>query len=140
MKKLTRMEELLEKYYNGETSVEEENILRAFFEAGDVPDHLRAEAEIFGFFNQEKKASLSGEMEARLDKIISDSGSPKLNLGRGLKYYWLSGAAAVILILIGIFVDLKLRENSFEVSKDTFGILTWPITKQRKFFSSCQRN
>ena len=59
-------------------------------------------------------------MEARLDKIISASEPPKLILGRGLKYYWISGAAAVILILIGIFVDLKLRENSFEVRQDTY--------------------
>ena len=63
---------------------------------------------------------MAGEMEASLDKIISTQESPKLNLGRGLKYYWLTGAAAVILILIGLFVDMRLRENSFEVLQDTY--------------------
>jgi len=121
MKELKHMEELLDKYYQGKTSISEEKILRDFFEGDDVPDHFRAEAEIFGFFNREKEATLSGEMEANFDRIISGAKSRNLNLGRGLKYYWLSGAAAVILILIGIFVDLKLRENNaYRAGQDTF--------------------
>ncbi|MFC2116897.1 hypothetical protein ACFLTU_10500 [Bacteroidota bacterium] len=121
MKDLNKIEHLLERYYRGETSTNEENMLRQFFSGPDVPDHLQAEAELFGFFAEEKKGTLSGEMENRLDMIIAGSKTQKLTLGMKSRYYWISGAAAVIIILLGIFVDMQIRRNSpLEVRQDTF--------------------
>ena len=34
------MEELLERYFEGETSAAEEKLIRAFFASGEVPEHL----------------------------------------------------------------------------------------------------
>ncbi len=121
MENLKHIEELLAKYYRAETSIAEENTLSAFFQAGDFPDHLSADARLFGYYTNKKENSLSGEMEAKLDRMIDGSKPRKLTLGMGLKYYWISGAAAVILILLGIFVDKKILENpAFEVRQDTY--------------------
>ena len=38
------IEDLLEKYYNGETSLEEEKLLRKFFREESVPVHLQSHA------------------------------------------------------------------------------------------------
>jgi hypothetical protein len=118
MKDLKRIEELLEKYYRGESSTAEEKQLQLFFE-GDVPDYLSAEAELFRYFNREKQGSISGELEERLDHVISGRGKPAA--GSRIRYFWTGGIAAGILILIGIFVDLQIRKNSrFEVRQDTY--------------------
>lgn len=51
----TQADELLEKYYEGKTSVREENMLRAFLAQPDIPERFDAERDIFGYF-QGKKA------------------------------------------------------------------------------------
>jgi hypothetical protein len=82
---------------------------------------MQAEAELFGFFSRERKTSLSGEMESKLEGMINAPIATGTGRGRSLRYYWISAAAAVILILVGIFVDMQLRQNSsLEVRQDTF--------------------
>ena len=36
---LHMMEDLLERYFEGETYAEEEKLIRAFFASGEVPEH-----------------------------------------------------------------------------------------------------
>lgn len=60
-----QIEALLEKYYNGETSLEEENQLKDFFRQTKLlPDHLKAHAIQFEYFEQEQ--------EVELDKFLAD--------------------------------------------------------------------
>jgi hypothetical protein len=44
---LKQIEALLEKYYNGEASIEEEKILRTYFEGSNISDDLIADRDIF---------------------------------------------------------------------------------------------
>jgi hypothetical protein len=121
MKDLKKIEELLEKYYRGETSTEEETALRDYFSSSDVPERLRTEAKLFGFFSREREGTLSGEMKTRLENMIPGPERRSFNVGINLRYYWISGAAAVILILLGIFADMQIRKNRmFEVRQDTY--------------------
>ena len=60
-------------------------------------------------------------MENRLEKMIAVSEPAKLMMGTKWRYYWISGAAAVILILLRIFLDMQIRRNSpLEVTQDTY--------------------
>ncbi|MFB9863204.1 HEAT repeat domain-containing protein [Rufibacter immobilis] len=60
-----QIEALLEKYYNGETSLEEENQLKDFFQHTRLlPDHLKAHAIQFEYYAQEE--------EVELDKFLAD--------------------------------------------------------------------
>lgn len=52
---LQEAEKLIEKYYEGETSVAEENLLREYFSGKNVPAKFEAEKAIFGYFEKEKK-------------------------------------------------------------------------------------
>ena len=47
------IEELLERYFEGETSAAEEKQIRAFFASGEVPEHLAAYAPLFAYFDEE---------------------------------------------------------------------------------------
>lgn len=50
---LHMIEELLERYFEGETSAAEEKRIRAFFASGEVPEHLAVYAPLFAYFDEE---------------------------------------------------------------------------------------
>ena len=52
--------QLLERYWNCETSLEEEGILRAFFSQKDVPVELRQYQSLFAYQQMESKAKHLG--------------------------------------------------------------------------------
>ena len=49
------IETLLNKYFEGETTCEEERRLRRFFAEGLVPEHLEVYRPVFAFFEAEQK-------------------------------------------------------------------------------------
>jgi hypothetical protein len=52
------IESLLEKYWNCETTLEEEQQLREFFKS-EVPESMKDVAEVFRYFNAQQKQQLS---------------------------------------------------------------------------------
>src|SRR5688572_17194766 len=54
-----RIEELLSKYWNCETSLEEEQQLREYFKGGDVPEQWKETAALFRYFEENKKKTLN---------------------------------------------------------------------------------
>ncbi len=84
-----RIDELLDKYFEGNTSSEEEKELRAFFSSADIPLHLAAYKPMFAYFDQE-----IAKTEGR--KFTS------VRKNNRLVTYMLSGVAAAILLILGI--------------------------------------
>jgi hypothetical protein len=80
------IDDLLNTYFEGETTAEEERRLRAFFASDDVPQRLAAYKPLFAYFDAEicKEQQKAGAPAKRL-KLI----------------YWASGIAASILLAIG---------------------------------------
>jgi hypothetical protein len=122
MKDLNGIEELLKKYYRGDTSTREEETLRRFFiELKEIPEHLEAEAGLFGFFENQRSMNLPEDLENKLERMIPETEAGKPTIVMKRRYYWISGVAAAVLILIGIFLDMQIRKNStLEVRQDTF--------------------
>ncbi|WP_321332439.1 hypothetical protein [uncultured Bacteroides sp.] len=86
------IEELLNNYFEGETTCEEERELRRYFSRDDVPEHLQAYRPIFAYF----------EEEAKRNKKTPTAGRSRKNVFRRHIIYALSGIAAGILLAIGI--------------------------------------
>ena len=82
------IETLLNKYFEGETTCEEERRLRRFFAEGLVPEHLEVYRPMFAFFEAEQKELAPFEK--------------KTKTVRQYLTYSLSAAAAAILLLVGI--------------------------------------
>ena len=59
------IEELLNKYFEGETNCEEERELRRFFTQGIVPEHLQMYGPMFAFFSEENRQSKIAGSEFR---------------------------------------------------------------------------
>jgi hypothetical protein len=54
-----RINELLRKYWNCETSLEEEAELREYFKSANIPEEQRDTAPLFQYFEENKKKSLN---------------------------------------------------------------------------------
>lgn len=84
-----RIEELLDKYFEGNTSTAEEKELRTFFSSGNIPPHLSAYKPMFAYFDEEiATAEATKSAPVRRDKRIV--------------LYLLSGVAAAILLVLGV--------------------------------------
>lgn len=89
------IDDLLNRYFEGETSCEEERQLRAFFASSDVPEHLVVYKPLFAYFDEEiKKEQLPEEIKYKESKHIWFT--------RKSVFYILSGVAACVLAIVGI--------------------------------------
>ena len=96
------IEQLLERYWQGETTLQEEAILRAFFSQDDVPTCLMKYKSLFDCGLQEE--TLGDDFDARiLDSIGEDEKEPKAKVvSWSSRLMPLFKAAAVVAILLTI--------------------------------------
>lgn len=97
------IDKLIEKYFEGNTSLEEEKELKRFFNLEEVPPHLEKYRKYFGMIEQERRQK-AGE--------IDFSTFPAS--GRGKKYRWIRNwsIAATIVLLLGIAFLLDKKYSS----------------------------
>lgn len=65
---LDKIEILLEKYFEGETSIAEENELKAYFASSDVAQHLEQYKSVFGFFSQAQSQQFKATIPLKAKK------------------------------------------------------------------------
>ncbi len=125
MEDLNRIRVMLDRFYEGESSVDEERELQHFFRGSELPEEWRAEKDIFDALKESKEAipvpdDLNRKILQRLDaQIRKDARRRRISL------YSLSGIAAGLLALITIYQfvlrDVKpesLAQNSLKESFD----------------------
>ena len=87
---LDRIEILLEKYFEAETSIAEEKELKDYFASSDVAQHLEQYKPIFGYATQAKQEQFTAAIP--------------LNTHKRKSVVWLSVAASVAVLLgVGLF-------------------------------------
>jgi len=97
---LDKIEILLEKYFEGETSIAEENELKDYFSSPNVAPHLEQYQSLFGYFLEAREQKFAHEVPLHSKKR---------------KVAWLSIAASVVVVLgIGTFTYFNhenVKEN-----------------------------
>lgn len=107
---LDRIEILIEKYFEGETSIAEEKELKAYFSSSDVAQHLEQYQPVFGYFSQAKQEQFTASIPLK-------SGRKQKRLA------WLSVAASVVVMLgIGFFA----YQNTSEPNQENLGVIDDP--------------
>lgn len=107
------IEDLLERFFNGETSNEEEQQLYAYFSQHDIPEHLMRYKPVFGYFENELEEEL---------KAVEPTQSTEYTEKKKAKRRWMNvavGIAAsllVMLMLYPLFLDKKDMFNPYEGS------------------------
>jgi len=85
---LSKIEQLLEKYLNAETSLQEEATLKNYFSTGNVAPHLQEYESMFGYFAISKAETSAKPIQLNTKKK---------------NWKWLSVAASVAL-LVSVYV------------------------------------
>jgi hypothetical protein len=101
---LKNIEILLEKYFNGETNISEENELRDYFSSADVLPHLKQYQRMFGYF------SVAGAQKMKDIK-------PKKS--KTSQVWWLSIAASVA-VSIGVVSYVNYNDKAVNTDLGTY--------------------
>ncbi|MGV3697487.1 hypothetical protein [Flavobacterium sp.] len=96
---LDRIEQLIEKYFEAETSIAEEKELKDYFSSSDVAQHLEQYKPIFGYVIQAKQEQFTATIPLKTKKRKS--------------VVWLSVAASVA-VLLGVAVFTFNQESQQE--------------------------
>jgi len=147
--RLDEIKYLLEKYYEGKTSTEEEKTLVKFFSEEVVPEELLPEKDMFLFYQDEKSEKIAGEsdIEALVLESIQEieakevGGKNTVTRTIRLKNYIQIGwqAAAVVLILFGGYYMIE-RMSPVVNLEDTYrNNPDWLWQKQKKYFLYCRK-
>ena len=97
-----KMEALLEKYFEGETSIAEENELKNYFSSSNVAPHLEQYRPLFEYFAEAKEEKFTNNL-------------PLVSKKR--KVAWLSIAASIV-VLMGVGTYTYFNANTVKESKE----------------------
>lgn len=103
MKEL-KIDELLEKYFAGETSLDEENVLKEYFNQPMISERYEKYVVHFRFIDSESKEILSNDFDEVLYEKILKTKIYKTNLIYKIGYS-IAAVAAVVAILIMAYVQ-----------------------------------
>lgn len=112
---LNKIEVLINKYFEGETSIPEEKQLRDFFASDEVPENLLQYKSVFGYFSEAKKEKAP----------VSAFAAPKRS------FRWMSVAAsATILLAIGTFAYFNTEQYNESLGSFTDPEIAFQETQQ----------
>lgn len=113
-----QIEQLLEKYWNCETSLEEERVLREYFR-GQVPENMNEVANLFRYFeSQQQKEINSPDFDAQVKQQIRQH-RPKgkmVNLAFAMRI----AAGLLVVMVAAYFVRLEIRKSYSAEVADTY--------------------
>lgn len=116
--------QLLDRYYDGQTSEREEQVLKDYFLQDDVPPQWATDQRLFRQLYGADMPAIDG-LEQRLSRQIDSWNRVEKTASRrtrtiGLR--WMAGIAASLLLLfaIGLLVDRQQKQAQYAVQQDTF--------------------
>ena len=102
-----KIEDILEKYFQGETSIAEEKQLKEYFSSPNVAQHLEQYKPMFGYFSQVKEQKSTQEIPLK---------TKKRNVA------WLSiAASAVVLLGVGTYFYVSEKNTTRVVAQSELG-------------------
>ena len=102
-----KIEKILERYFQGESSLQEEQTLREFFSQDKLPAHLAELKDQFMMFGDEAGRELPGSFDDRLFEMISEKERDTRMSRRRVTF------PAVLSHGAGAFLDQYLRRGGF---------------------------
>ena len=115
------IEQLMERYWNAETTLEEESILRSFFRQENIPAEMKPLRALFA--DEASSQQLGDDFDARMLEMIREEEAPKVVKAREIsitrRMMPLFKAAAVIAIILTIGGALQAPwDNSWNTPQD----------------------
>jgi len=119
------IEQLLERYFEAETTLKEEQILKAFFEQNDeeMPEALRQYRSLFEAMVPEE--ALGDDFDERLLQMTEEAPQVKarvVSLGQRLKPLFRAAAVVAIVLTLSNALNQSLGDNSTWVDEDSYAL------------------
>lgn len=111
---------LLEKYFEGESSLREEKILRDYFSHNEVEESLRPYQPLFRFFQSERKGQVGKVFAERLFALPEKENKHKANIRKLIPL--LRRIAAVLLLSGGIW---WIYQSNWQEKTGTHTAIDW---------------
>lgn len=125
--KVEEFERLLARFYEGNTSEQEEELLKETFVTEEVPERLLKDKELFlSLFSDEVEEEVPAGLEERLSRMIDEKAEEEQRFFHRNKakrnWRWIGGIAATVLLLVGIGYGLMDRVGEMRppTPRDTF--------------------
>lgn len=122
------IEQLLLRYWECETTLQEERILQAFFSQKDIPEHLMQYRNIFMAVTEEKDEHLGKDFDERILKMagIQEEAAKtrKISLSQRLRPLYRSAAVVAMVLTIGMAAEHSFQEtvadtdSSMQIAED----------------------
>ncbi|MBO0934398.1 HEAT repeat domain-containing protein [Fibrella aquatilis] len=132
--KLT-IDELLERYYEGETTLAEEKQLRQFFEQDPIPPHLQTHAAHFRHFVAARQQEPSAEFTSRLAAKLA---LPEPGRIISLSSWAVRLAASVALVILGFAGGLLYDRHRTSIDPTVTGAAGDVATEMKKILAYSQ--
>jgi hypothetical protein len=116
----SKAEQLLEKYWMCETSLEEEQELRAFLVGNDVPESMKPAAAMFRFFDAEKNKSLNENFETAVTKKLRPRREGKIVSMVSFSNIARIAAGIAVLVAATFFIRNEIRKSYPQELQDTY--------------------
>jgi hypothetical protein len=117
--KLHEIEQLIEKFYNGETSLAEEEMLKDYLNQDTFPEQFMAVKEHFNFLKNENELELDDAFDEKILQLIDTEKVQSISLK--IWTYRLSGVAAAILLFVMVWFGTDLLQP-----KEVYGTISDP--------------
>ncbi|WP_423818347.1 hypothetical protein V5739_11940 [Salinimicrobium sp. TIG7-5_MAKvit] len=104
------IEKLLDRYFEAETTGEEEARLKNYFSSGEVAPHLQQYIPMFCYFDQAKTEKLER-------KVAYTPHKNRLEPGRKKVYSWVAIATSIV-IFLGVVIQQENQVSEFGTYED----------------------
>ncbi|MDL2212757.1 hypothetical protein LJC21_01025 [Bacteroides sp. OttesenSCG-928-E20] len=119
--KTGEIDKLLNEFYEGKTTEAQEELLRNYFLAEDVPERLLVDKRLFLSFRDIVKTEVPQGLEDKLTLLIDEKAKEEKHFivrnNTRISWRWISGIAASLLLLFGMSMALFQGGGK---PKDTF--------------------
>ena len=122
MEKLEQIKQLLQRFYEGESTLAEEQELLDYFSQEPVPGELLPDKELFEALQSTsgKPVDVPGSLNEKILSAIDEADEKEVRVRR-VSWLSLSGLAAGLLVLLGIyFMFLREEPSRNLIAEDTY--------------------
>lgn len=119
------IEQLLERYWACETSLQEEQILHSFFAQDDMPEHLSAYKAIFMAQQPQEDARLSKDFDSRILSLIDEEETAENNVvtahrirfSRRIRPFYQAAGLLAMLLVIGLAAQHSFNDEEEQTTQ-----------------------
>jgi len=113
-----KIEEIVNRYLEGESTLEEESLLKEYFSQPGLPDEHSEMKELFNYFTEkQREITPSFDVSADLNLLIENEWKRETRSRFRRVLAWVGSAAAVLVLSFGIYQYMDKPEAAI---KDTY--------------------